>query len=109
MDKKLIYFDNAATSGPKPDSVVKAICDCLKNTNANPGRSAHSLSIKAAEIIYRTREMIGELFHFSHTENIILTKNATEALNIAIYGTLGEGDEVITTSMEHNSVYGVCT
>jgi cysteine desulfurase family protein len=104
MDKKLIYFDNAATSGPKPGSVMKAICDCLKNTNANPGRSAHSLSIKAAELIYRTREIIGELFHFSNTENIVLTKNATEALNIAIYGTLNEGDEVITTSMEHNSV-----
>jgi cysteine desulfurase/selenocysteine lyase len=104
MDKKLIYFDNAATSGPKPDSVIKAICDCLKNANANPGRSAHSLSIKAAELIYRTRETIGELFYFPHTENIVLTKNATEALNIAIYGTLNEGDEVITTSMEHNSV-----
>jgi len=104
MYKKLIYFDNAATSGPKPDSVVRAICDCLKNANANPGRSAHSLSIKAAEIIYRTREIIGELFHFSNTENIVLTKNATEALNIAIYGTLKDGNEVITTSIEHNSV-----
>jgi cysteine desulfurase family protein len=101
---KRIYFDNAATSGPKPESVVQAICDCLRNANANPGRSAHSLSIKAAEIIYKTREIIGEFFHFAHTENIVLTKNATEALNIAIYGTLGEGDEVITTSMEHNSV-----
>jgi len=104
MDKKLIYFDNAATSGPKPDSVIEAVCDCLRNANANPGRSAHSLSIKAAEIIYRTRELIGELFHFSHTENIVLTKNATEALNIAIYGTLKSGDEVVTSSMEHNSV-----
>ena len=104
MDKKLIHFDNAATSGPKPDSVIQAVCDCLRNANANPGRSAHSLSIKAAEIIYRTRELIGELFHFSHTENIVLTKNATEALNIAIYGTLKSGDEVVTSSMEHNSV-----
>jgi cysteine desulfurase / selenocysteine lyase len=104
MNKKLIYFDNAATSGIKPDTVTKAICDCLKNTNANPGRSGHSLSVKAAEIIYNTREIIGELFHFPNTEKIILTKNATEALNIAIYGTLESGDEVITTSMEHNSV-----
>ena len=103
MNKK-IYFDNAATSGPKPESVVQAICDCLRNANANPGRSGHSLSIKAAEIIYKTREMIGELFHFPHTENIVLTKNATESLNIAIYGTLKSGDEVVTSSMEHNSV-----
>jgi cysteine desulfurase/selenocysteine lyase len=104
MGKKLIYFDNAATSGTKPDRVLKAIRDCLKNVNANPGRSGHSLAIKAAELIYKTREAIGELFHFSKTENIVLTKNATEALNIAIYGTLKKGDEVIATSMEHNSV-----
>lgn len=104
MNKNIIYFDNAATSGIKPDTVAEAICDCLKNKNANPGRSGHSLSVKAAEIIYNTREIIGELFHFPNTENIILTKNATEALNIAIYGILHSGDEVIATSMEHNSV-----
>ncbi|MCL6582697.1 MAG: aminotransferase class V-fold PLP-dependent enzyme [bacterium] len=101
----MIYFDHAATSGIKPPAVIEAIVDCLKNANANPGRSSHSLSIKAAEIIYRTREVIGELFNFPETENIILTKNATEALNLAIYGTLGSGGgEAITTSMEHNSV-----
>jgi cysteine desulfurase / selenocysteine lyase len=104
MHNNPLYFDNAATSGKKPYTVIEAICDCLRNANANPGRSGHSLAVKAAEIIYKTREAIGELFHFPNTENIILTKNATEALNIAIYGTLKEGDEVITTSMEHNSV-----
>ncbi len=100
----MIYFDNAATSGTKPDTVVPAICDCLKHANANPGRSGHSLSVKAAEIIYNTREAIGELFNFPKLENIVLTKNATEALNIAIHGSLEPGGEVITTSMEHNSV-----
>jgi cysteine desulfurase family protein len=104
MKPKGIYFDNAATSGTKPDTVINAICNCLKYMNANPGRSAHALSIKAAEVIYNTREIIGEFFNFSDTENIILTKNATEALNLAIYGTVNDGDEVITTSMEHNSV-----
>lgn len=104
MERKLIYFDNAATSGKKPDGVIKAVCDCLKHTNANPGRSGHRLAVKAAELIYKTREAIGELFHVSHTENIVLTKNATEAINIALYGSLKKGDQVITTSMEHNSV-----
>lgn len=104
MPEKTIYFDNAATSGKKPEMVIQAVCDCLRHTNANPGRSGHSLAVKAAEIIYKTREAIGELLHFPNTENIVLTKNATEALNIAIYGSLYEGDEVITTSMEHNSV-----
>jgi cysteine desulfurase/selenocysteine lyase len=104
MKKKIIYFDNAATSGIKPDTVVRAICDCLRHANANPGRSGHSLSVKAAEIIYDTREAIGEFFNFRNLENIILTKNATEALNIAIHGSLKRGAEVVTTSVEHNSV-----
>ncbi|MEW6378280.1 MAG: aminotransferase class V-fold PLP-dependent enzyme [bacterium] len=101
----MIYFDHAATSGTKPPSVIEAMVDCLKHANANPGRSSHSLSIRAAEIIYRAREAIGELFNFPETEKIILTKNATEALNLAIYGTLASGGgEAIATSMEHNSV-----
>ncbi|MEM4260994.1 MAG: aminotransferase class V-fold PLP-dependent enzyme [Candidatus Woesearchaeota archaeon] len=104
MGKKVIYFDNAATSGIKPPSVIKAICECINKRNANPGRSGHSLSVKAVEIIYNCREKIGELFNFDKTENIILTKNATESLNIVINGILNTGDEVITTSMEHNSV-----
>jgi cysteine desulfurase family protein len=62
------------------------------------------LSVKAAEIIYNIREAIGELFNFPKLENIVLTKNATEALNIVIHGALAPGGEVITTSMEHNSV-----
>jgi cysteine desulfurase/selenocysteine lyase len=99
-----IYFDNAATSGIKPDAVIEAVCDCLRNSNANPGRSGHSLSVKASEIIYTARETIGEFFRFPRTENIALTKNATEALNIVLYGLLKTGGEVITTSMEHNSV-----
>ncbi len=104
MKRKVIYFDNAATSGIKPDTVIPAICDCLRHANANPGRSGHSLSVKAAEIIYNAREAMGELFNFPKTENIVLTKNATEALNVAIYGSLEKSGEVITTSMEHNSV-----
>jgi cysteine desulfurase/selenocysteine lyase len=102
--RSIIYFDNAATTGKKPDTVREAICDCLANANANPGRSGHSLAVKAAEIIYNARETIGEFFNFPATEQIVLTKNATEALNIAIYGTLAPGDEVIVSSMEHNSV-----
>lgn len=104
MSDRSIYFDNAATSGKKPETVVRAVCDALRYTSANPGRSGHSLSVKASEIIYDARETIGEFFRFPQTENIVLTKNATEALNIALCGSLKAGDEVITTSMEHNSV-----
>lgn len=104
MTDSPIYFDNAATSGKKPDAVIDAVCDALRYASANPGRSGHALSVKASEIIYDAREAIGEFFRFPKTENIVLTKNATEALNIALYGSLRSGDEVIVTSMEHNSV-----
>lgn len=71
---------------------------------ANPGRAAHSLSIKSMNVIYRTRELLAELFRSPLPENFILTPNATYGLNFAIKGILSPGDEVITTHTEHNSV-----
>jgi cysteine desulfurase family protein len=80
----------------------------MKNFNddigANPGRSGHRLSIDAGRVIFDTREAISKLFNINDPLQIIFTKNATEALNIAILGLLQPGDHVITTSMEHNSV-----
>jgi len=104
MKKRAIYFDNAATTGHKPSQMIDAVVECLRNTAANPGRSGHALALKAAEIIYDTREALGRFFNFPRTENIILTKNATESLNIAILGRLSKGGHAVTTSMEHNSV-----
>jgi len=102
--RQTIYFDNAATSGWKPPAVIRAVTECLGRP-ANPGRSGHSRALDAAQILYDTRETLGRFFSFPRTENIILTRNATEALNIAIYGCLAWRDgHVVTTSMEHNSV-----
>ncbi|MBN2430066.1 MAG: aminotransferase class V-fold PLP-dependent enzyme [Acidobacteria bacterium] len=99
-----IYFDNAATSGWKPPAVIRAVTKNLRRP-ANPGRSGHSRALEAAGILYDTRETLGRFFNFPRTENIIFTKNATEALNIAIYGNLARhGGHVVTSSMEHNSV-----
>ncbi len=99
----MIYLDNAATTRRKPKSVLKAVKDELKNA-ANPGRSGHNCSLKSSERIYNTRKLLGDLFHIEKIENIILTPNATYALNFGIKGVLRPGDHVITTSMEHNSV-----
>jgi len=100
----IIYFDNAATSWPKPSEVSAAMQKYMRKIGANPGRSGHRLSVEAARVIYDTREKLAQLFNITDPLQIVRTKNATEGLNIAIFGLLKSGDHVITSSMEHNSV-----
>lgn len=100
----LIYLDNAATSWPKPDCVLKAMADFQNNIGANPGRSGHRLSIEAARGVYEARSSVAGLLNLGDPLRVILTFNATDALNLAIRGNLKPGDHVITTGMEHNSV-----
>ncbi|MDR0879653.1 MAG: aminotransferase class V-fold PLP-dependent enzyme [Clostridioides sp.] len=100
----MIYFDNAATTFPKPDAVCDEMYDCMKNYCANPGRSGHKLAMKAARMIYDTRENVAKLFNIENPMSVIFTDNATDSLNLAIKGVLKQGDHVVTTSMEHNSV-----
>ena len=100
----MVYFDNAATTFPKPEIVYDSIMDAMKNYGANPGRSGHKLAMKASRGIYETRENLAKLLKIKNPMNIIFMFNATEALNTATKGLLKEGDHVITTSMEHNSV-----
>ncbi len=100
----MIYMDNAATSWPKPDTVYDTVLTTMKKYGANPGRSSHSMAVEAANILLYTREMLCELFNVSDPFRMIFTYNTTDSLNLAIKGILREGDHVITTSMEHNSV-----
>lgn len=99
----MIYFDNAATSLQKPDSVADAVYAAIKSMG-NCGRGSHSASLEASRIIYATREILAKLFHIKDASRIAFTLNATESLNIAIKGLLHKGDHVITTELEHNSV-----
>ena len=99
-----IYFDNAATSWPKPPETLFAIQRYLQDIGGSPGRSGHRLSIEAARIVFDTREKLAQLFNIADPLRIVLTKNATEALNIAIFGFLKPGDHVLTSGMEHNSM-----
>lgn len=99
----MIYMDNAATGGHKPDGVINATQAALK-VCANPGRSGHKLSIACAERVYSVRKLLCEFFGAPSADRVIFTKNCTEALNIAIFGTLRAGDKVVTTVAEHNSV-----
>lgn len=99
----MVYFDNAATGGFKPHSVTDAVTTVIKYLCANPGRSGHRLSLIGAKTVYSCREILSKEFGTT-PERVIFTKNCTEALNLAIFGTLKDGDHVITTIYEHNSV-----
>jgi len=101
---EILYLDNAATSFPKPDTVMAAMIAYQQNIGANPGRSGHGRSVEAGRIVFETREALARLFHIEDPLRIALTKNATESLNIVLQGGLKPGDSVITSGMEHNSV-----
>ena len=103
-ENNMIYFDNAATTYPKPESVYEAVNKCMREYCANPGRSGHKLSMEAGRAILEARELLAELFGAKKSENIIFGSNATDGLNTAIKGIVKQGDHIVTTSMEHNSV-----
>lgn len=99
-----IYLDNGATSFPKPPGVAAAMTRYLEEVGGSPGRSGHRLSQEAARIVFACREALAALIGAPDSKRVVFTLNATQALNTAIYGTLRQGDRVVTTSMEHNSV-----
>lgn len=84
----MIYFDNGATTFPKPLSVRKAINEAMSDYGANPGRSGHKMSVKSSEIMYSCRDNAAKLFSSQNPENIIFTLNCTTALNTVIKGIL---------------------
>ena len=99
----MIYFDNAATTYPKPSSVLASAVLAMKKYSFNSGRGGYKESIKAGEMIYSVREKVASMFGFE-PQNVAFTKNCTEALNMAIKGSVKSGDHIIISSLEHNSV-----
>lgn len=100
----MIYLDNAATSWPKPPAVIAAMERFLREYGANPGRSGHALSIQAGRVVYEARESVARLLSCDDPLAVAFTKNATEALNLALFGLLAPGDHTVTSCMEQNSV-----
>ena len=100
----MIYLDNSATSFPKPAGMAAEMGDCMERYCGNPGRSGHDMSMMTGERVYQARKETARLFHIRDASRLVFTKNTTESLNLALLGMLREGDHVITTSMEHNSV-----
>ena len=98
----MIYLDNAATSKYKPPAVVRAVVEELQNS-ANPGRGAHSDSIRSGLKILAARDTVRLLIR-DKSARVVFTKNCTEAVNLAVFGTFKENARVVTTVNEHNSV-----
>ena len=98
-----VYFDNAATSYPKPHSVAEAVSRAIRSAGGNPGRGGHILSRRAGALVYETRVRAAAMFG-AEPEHTVFTANCTHALNLAIQGTLRQGDHVLISNLEHNSV-----
>lgn len=99
-----VYLDTATTSIKKPDCVYEAIDNFMRTIGASPGRSVHKQGILASRIVAEGRNKIAGLLGINNSSHVIFTLNCTEALNLAIKGILKQGDHVVVTSLEHNSV-----
>ena len=100
----MIYLDHAATSFPKSEAVYRAMDDAARRSLGNPGRAGHRLSRDAERIVDRCRSQLRQFLGGESPERFIFTLNGTDALNLAIKGTLRPGDHVVCGVLEHNSV-----
>lgn len=99
-----IYLDQASTSIPKAPGVAQAMMDYLTMNGVNVNRGCYSSAYSAEEVIYETRQLLAELFHFSKCKNVIFTPNVTTSLNFILKGFLKPGDHILVSAMEHNAV-----
>ncbi|TCZ75672.1 aminotransferase class V-fold PLP-dependent enzyme [Paenibacillus albiflavus] len=98
------YLDNAASSWPKPPSVMEAMMNSMNESTAGPGRGSHSMSLKTSRVVFDARKNAAKLFGVRNPNDIAFTMNTTMSLNLAINGFVREGDHVVCTMIEHNSV-----
>jgi len=103
-DVGISYLDNAATSYPKPAEVYDFMDMVYRKAGVNPGRSGFDLCREAGDLIDETRGILCSLFGGTDPNRLVFGHNATDALNLAIFGLIGPGDHVVTTQLEHNSV-----
>jgi cysteine desulfurase/selenocysteine lyase len=100
----MIYLDNAATSFPKPEAVYQALDRFARQSLANPGRAGHKMALAAERALDDARHLLNQFFHGEGPERFVFTLNCTDALNMAFKGVLADGDHVVTSDLEHNSV-----
>ena len=100
-----IYLDQASTSFPKAPGVAQAMMDYLTMNGVNVNRGCYSSAYSAEEVVYETRQLLAELFHFSKCKNVIFTPNVTTSLNFILKGILKPGDHILVSAMEHNRYF----
>lgn len=105
MSPRTVYLDNAATTFPKPPSVLAEVNDCISRYCGNPGRGSHAMAMASAERIFECRTALAKLLGTEDAGNVIFTMNTTYAINMFIKGLLHRGDHVLISDLEHNSVF----
>jgi len=101
---EIIYLDNGSTSYPKPNEVYTFMDHFYRNFGVNPGRSGYDLCLEAGKVVEETRKLLTKFFNGKNPSRLCFSYNSTDALNLAIWGMLKQGDHAVTTSLEHNSV-----
>jgi cysteine desulfurase/selenocysteine lyase len=102
--RDLVYLDNAATSFPKPSEVLDQMVATYARLGVSPGRGTYDLAMEAAAFVTRTRQQVAEFFGSSDPNRVVFAASATDALNLVIQGLVHQGDYVVSTRLEHNSV-----
>jgi len=103
--KENYYFDNAATTWPKPEPVYQFMDKFFRAHGVNPGRAGHQMGVEAEAMVTETRRLLASFFGFAgDAHRVVFTQNATDSLNMAIFGLVGPGDHMVITRLEHNSV-----
>jgi cysteine desulfurase/selenocysteine lyase len=100
----MIFLDNAATTFPKPESVYTFMDAFYRKAGVNPGRSGYDMCMEAGQLLDDTRKLLTRFYNGTDSNRLCFTYNATDALNLIIFGILAEGDHAVTTTLEHNSV-----
>jgi cysteine desulfurase/selenocysteine lyase len=104
MDEPLVYLDNAATSFPKPRTVLERMVERYARSGVSPGRGGYDLAVEASGMVDSARRQLAEFFDAPDPDRVVFGANATDALNLAIQGMVRPGDHVVSTRLEHNSV-----
>jgi len=104
VKERIIYLDNAATTFPKPRSVLEGMVEAYGRMGVSPGRGGYDLAVEAEERVQAARRQLAQFFGAPDPDRVIFANNATDALNMAIQGWVRPGDHVVSTRLEHNSV-----
>jgi cysteine desulfurase/selenocysteine lyase len=104
MNSEIVYLDNAATTFPKPDGVLDRMVELYKKKGVSPGRGSYDLAFEADDLVHNVRARLARMFNTPDPRRVIFTSNATDSINIVLQGMVKNGDHVVSTRLEHNSV-----